>query len=82
MALINARSVPKHLHEISKITEETSMDVLCVCETFISGNTPKSAFTIPGYNFFHVDRLTKCRGGVGCYISSQFRQNESNFLLI
>ena len=72
MALINARSVPKHLHEISKILYETKMDLMCVCETFISAHTPKSAYTINGYNFFHVDRSMKSRGGVGCYISSHF----------
>ena len=38
----------------------------------VTANTPKSAFTIDGYNFFHVDRTAKSRGGVGCYISSQF----------
>ena len=72
LAHINARSIPKHLHEISKIIHETDFDILGVCETFISANTPKSSFEIPGYNFLHVDRDMSCRGGVGCYVRSEY----------
>ena len=69
---INSCSIPKHLHEISKIAWSTKLDILGSCETFITGDTPKSAFEINGYNFFHVDRVHQSRGGVGCYVSSNF----------
>lgn len=69
---VNARSIPKHLHEIDKIMNETNFDILGTCETFISSNTPKTSFEIPGYNFFHVDRDMTCRGGVGCYVRSEY----------
>ena len=72
LAHVNARSIPKHLHEIDKIVQETNFDVIGVCETFISSHTPKAAFEIPGYNFFHVDRTMTCRGGVGVYIQSDY----------
>ena len=42
------------------------------CETFITPDTPKAAFNIPGYNFFHVDRTMSSRGGVGAYVSSEY----------
>ena len=70
LAHINACSIPKNLHEIDKIIHEANFDILGVCETFISGNTPKTAFNIPGYDFFHVDRTMSCRGGVGIYTSA------------
>ena len=72
LAHVNARSIPKHLHEIDKVIHETNLDILGTCETFISSNTPKTSFEIPGYNFFHVDRNMTCRGGVGCYIRSEY----------
>ena len=72
LAHINACSIPKNLHEIDKIIHEANFDVLGVCETFISGNTPKNAFAIPGYKFFHVDRTMSCRGGVGIYTRSEY----------
>ena len=67
---VNACSVPKHLHEIERIIEY--FDVFGTCETFIKPNTPKTAFNISGYNFFHVDRTMASRGGVGMYIRSEY----------
>ena len=55
LAHVNARSIPKHLHEIDKVIHETNLDILGTCETFISSDTPKTSFEIPGYNFFHVE---------------------------
>ena len=53
---INARSVPKHIHEITKTLLETKLDALGVSEHFLSKNTPENIFQVPGYNFIHVDR--------------------------
>ena len=69
---VNARSVPKHLHEIHRVLDGTNVDAMGTCETFITSNTPKTSFEIPGYNFFHVDRTMSCRGGVGAYIRSEY----------
>ena len=71
---INACSVPKHQHEIEKIIK--LFDILGVCESFITPNTPRAAFEISGYNFFHVDRISKSRGGVACYVSDQFHAKQ------
>ena len=69
IAHINARSIPKHAHEIDKILQDTVIDILGVSETFISQNTPENICKIPGYKLFHVDRDLKCRGGVGIYVN-------------
>ena len=66
---INARSVPKHVHEIDRVLQGTKFDALAVCETFKSQNTPEWICKIRGYNFFHKDRDMQCRGGVGIYIT-------------
>ena len=76
LAHINARSIPKHAHEIDKILQdccdkEVCIDVLGVCETFISPNTPENTYKIPGYNITHVDRDLSCRGGVALYVSEK-----------
>ena len=69
LAHINACSIPKHIHEIVKILNETGFDALGVSETFISDHTPKSIYQIPGYKFINKNRDKKCRGGIGIYVN-------------
>jgi hypothetical protein len=63
LAHINARSVPKHIHEIEKLLKDINFDCLGVSETFISEDTPVSLYQIPGYKFINKSRDKKCRGG-------------------
>ena len=72
IAHVNARSLPKHLHEVIKVIHETNFDILGTCETFLSKNTPKTSFEIPGYNFFHQPRDNSSRSGVGCYVRNEY----------
>ena len=69
---INARSFPKHVHEIDKVVTEAGLDALGVSESFISKNTPLSICKIPGYNLIHKARDHKCRGGVGLLLKDHF----------
>lgn len=69
---INARSTPKHIHEIQRVVIGSGLDALAVCESFISPTTPKSIYQIPGYNYFNKSRDKKCRGGVGIYVNENF----------
>ena len=69
LAHINARSIPKHIHEIDKIVTETKLDILGVSETFISKHTPESIYQIPGYKYINKSRDKKCRGGIGIYVN-------------
>ena len=78
LAHVNSCSIPKHLHEIEITLRKTGLDALGACETFISKHTPKASFTVPGYNFFHVDRDStglgkSSRGGVGLYVREEYR---------
>ena len=69
LAHVNARSIPKHIHEIDKILRETRIDILGVSETFISENTPESIYQIPGYKYINKSRDKKCRGGIGIFVN-------------
>lgn len=69
---VNACSVPKHLHEIDKIINEANFDILGISETFITANTPKTAFGIPGFKFFNAGRINSSRGGVGIYLNANY----------
>ena len=53
VAHVNARSLPKHIHEIQKILDETGLDILGISETFIAENTPESICQIPGYKYIN-----------------------------
>ena len=72
MGHINPCSVPKHLHDLDKLLHEAEFDIFGTCETFVTGNTPKTAYDISGYQFFHVDRLSSSRGGVGIFVKNEF----------
>ena len=73
---VNARSIPKHLHEIINLNDKVNFDILGACETFITPNTPKTSFEIGGYNCFHADRTMSSRGGVALYTRSELPAKE------
>ena len=43
---LNARSIPGHLHEISRVLSGTSADIAGVSETFIKNDTPEHHYNI------------------------------------
>ena len=63
---VNAVSVPCYKDEINRILDEIGFDIFAVSESNIHKNTPKSAFEISNYRFFHQDRPgdNKSRGVV------------------
>ena len=69
---INTGSVPKHYDELVRLVYETNVDALAVSEHFICEKTPKMLYEIPGYNFFHKDRINQSRGGSGIYVKDCF----------
>ena len=69
---INARSVPKHIYEISNFFHETCLDIIGVSETFIKTHTPKKLCKINGFKFLRKDRTSKHGGGVGIFVRDCF----------
>ena len=72
---INARSVPKHIDEIKKLFQETSLDCVGVSETFIKSHTPQNLHKIPGFKFFKKNRCSKHGGGIGIFIRDTLAEN-------
>ena len=75
---LNASSVPKHRDEIGYILQKCLFDIFGVCETFNKKHTPKSVFNIQGYTFFHKDRNTASKGGVGLYVKNEYKAKRIN----
>ena len=75
---MNSSSVPKHRDEIDNIIKTCNFDIFGVCETFIKEHTPKSVFSIDDYQFFHKDRNTASKGGVGLYIKNGIKATKIN----
>ena len=69
---INARSVPKHISEISDLFHETCLDIIGVSETFIKTHTPKKLCKMSGFKFLRKDRTGKHGGGVGIFVKDCF----------
>ena len=69
---INAVTVPGNKDEIQRTLEEIGFDIFAVSETNIHRNTPKCAFEIPNYRFFHQDRVGD-RGGCGIYCKKELK---------
>ena len=65
---INARSVPKHIHEIRRIAIKCGFDILAVSETFIKEHTPSDRCHIEGYNIYKLNRTHTTQGGVCFFV--------------
>ena len=65
--LINKLSSLKDL--VNKASCGIKIDVILVCETWQSKNSPTP--TLPGYNYVHRYRKHKLGGGVGIFISDR-----------
>lgn len=70
---INAVSLPKYRDQISRVIKRTKLDILAVSETYVKKNTPKNRYKIDGYKFFGVNRENKNNGGVGIFVSDNYK---------
>ena len=69
---VNAVTVPGNKDEIHRTLDEIGFDIFAVTETNIHRSTPKCAFEIPNYRFFHQDRVGD-RGGCGIYCKNELK---------
>lgn len=75
---LNTSSVPKHRDELSNLALNCDFDVLGSCETYIKEHTPKSVYSIEGYQFFHKNRDVASKGGVGLYVKNTIKAKRIN----
>lgn len=71
---INARSIPAHLSEISRILTNSNIDVCAVSESFLKPTSVASSFSVPGFDIIRNDRITShASGGVLFYIREHLK---------
>lgn len=66
---INAQSLNNKMDEFRLIFENSTVDIICVSETWFHKNTPDSLVRLDGYKIFRNDRDSHA-GGVAIYIKN------------
>ena len=61
----------KITHMIEHCVKGSKVDVILLCETWLSPFSP--SITLPGYDFYHIDRSNKRGGGVGILVSKRLK---------
>lgn len=69
---INAQSLNNKIDEFRLLVENSSVDVICVSETWLKETTPNSIINLNGYQIFRADRTTR-GGGVAIYIKNNIK---------
>ena len=62
-----------HLLEIC--IKGKKVDMILLCETWLSPFSP--TITLPGYDFYHIDRSTRKGWGVGILVSKKLKHKHS-----
>ncbi len=68
----NARSLIPKRDELLAYIDMERLHMVAITETWATSDHLMTAFTIPGYENFHKNRLHKKGGGVICYIKSDY----------
>lgn len=71
---INAQSLNNKTDEFRVTFENSSVDVICVSETWLVKGTPDSLVNLNGYRIFRADRDTRA-GGVAIYVKDSIKCN-------
>ena len=74
MGLTNARSLSNKHHELDAFTCTYAPDIFCVCETWLTADTPSGICCPQGYSMVRKDRLTR-GGGVAILLSNRLKYN-------
>lgn len=69
---LNVRSLTRHLNAIGDVIQRSNFDILCLSETWLTGDILESDIDIGGYSFVRCDRRGR-GGGVGMYIKSNIK---------
>lgn len=70
----NVRSLTNKLPQLEAILQETSIDALCISESWLNSDVSNDQIRINGYKIYRLDRKIKHRGGVVCaYIEGKHK---------
>jgi len=67
IGFINTQGLISSIDELTRLLPRNQIDILGVCETFISDAT-KHNVKIPGYNFIEKSRQNHGKGGLGLFL--------------
>ena len=69
---VSCRSLSANLKEINTCLHSLSQnfDIIAFSETWFSSNDNLNIFSLPGYQFCHMDRENQRGGGVAFYVKS------------
>ena len=81
MASINVRSLLPKIEEIRILLSTTSMDLLCVCETWLDDSIGDSEIAVQGYSVIRKDR-NRHGGGVLVFIKDGIKFNSISCIKI
>lgn len=86
MCHINAQSLNNKLDEFRSVFENSTVDIICVSETWLNKFTPDSVIRLNGYKVFRNDRDSHAGGvaifvknHIACRFLSKSCRNSSNF---
>lgn len=65
---VNARSIPGHITELTRLVTETDSDIIGVSETFIKDDTPLHKCNIDNYKLYTENRSHTTQGGVAFFV--------------
>ena len=72
--------LPELIHLTDRLTDSRPLDVLMLCETWLTKHTP--SFSVPGYNIIRNDRLRRRGGGVSVLVSKRLKTKDRPELTI
>ena len=61
----------KIIHLLENCVRGSTVDMILLCETWLSPFSP--TISLPGYDFYHIDRSTKQGGGVGILVLKRLK---------
>ena len=68
----NVRSVNNKFDDLSEVLQKNSVDIACLTERWLDGDTPDEAMHYTGSNVFRNDRTDHVGGGVAVLVSESY----------
>ena len=69
----NANHVLNKIDELQVLADTHAVDIICITESWLNGDSPDSLCSCGNFRIFRKDRTTGSGGGVMCYVSDLFQ---------
>ena len=78
IAHLNARSLPRHFDEVSRLVINTDFDIISLSESWLNKSISNNNIKIAGYKMFRRDRAIRGGGGVCMYVKDSYKSKVIN----